>query len=142
MDALNTGSMLTIKKVHWQAMRQDVIDKNPEEACGILAGRNTKSQMLYIVTNELHSPIRFHMSPEEQLAALMDIDECGFEMLAIYHSHPAGPARPSPTDVAEFAYPGVLYLIWVNVSGLWDCFGYEIENGSFRPVRFNVLESE
>jgi proteasome lid subunit RPN8/RPN11 len=37
--------------------------------------------------------------------------EAGEELVAIYHSHPDGPAAPSLTDVVEHEYPGVLYLI-------------------------------
>jgi proteasome lid subunit RPN8/RPN11 len=36
---------------------------------------------------------------------------CDFQPLAIYHSHPAGPLIPSPTDIAEAFYPDSVYII-------------------------------
>jgi len=35
----------------------------------------------------------------------------GLELIAIYHSHPDGPARPSATDVANAYYPDTVQLI-------------------------------
>jgi proteasome lid subunit RPN8/RPN11 len=36
---------------------------------------------------------------------------CDFEPLGIFHSHPAGPPVPSPTDIAEAAYPDSIYVV-------------------------------
>jgi proteasome lid subunit RPN8/RPN11 len=63
------------------------------------------------VENELHSPVRFRMAAQEQLKAFLRFEERGLELVGLFHSHPAGPVHPSPTDLAEFAYPGVLTVI-------------------------------
>jgi proteasome lid subunit RPN8/RPN11 len=63
------------------------------------------------VENELHSPVRFRMAPAEQLKAFYWLEEQNLELSAIFHSHPQGPEHPSETDLADFAYPGVLMLI-------------------------------
>ena len=87
----------------------------PEEACGLLGGLFTEAgvqvQAVLPITNALHSPVRFRMDPEEQLKAFYYLDEHNLELVTIFHSHPAGPEHPSPTDLAEFAYPGVFTLI-------------------------------
>ncbi len=50
------------------------------------------------------------VDPRQQLAVLRTADEAGMEVLAIYHSHPSGPALPSATD-RERAFWRTLYLI-------------------------------
>ncbi|HNT23972.1 MAG TPA: M67 family metallopeptidase [Anaerolineales bacterium] len=92
----------------------------PEEACGLLAGLDGCVQMCYEITNTLHSATRFRMDAQEQVRAFMDFEQRGLELLAIYHSHPAGPLEPSSTDLVEFAYPGVLYLILTLSAGEWQ----------------------
>jgi proteasome lid subunit RPN8/RPN11 len=51
------------------------------------------------------------MDPSEQLAAMVDLEEHGWKLLAIYHSHPHGPQVPSSADVAQAYYPEAAYLI-------------------------------
>ncbi len=97
----------------WQGMLAHVLSCLPEEACGLvgsLPGENTAAVILPI-ENELHSPVRFRMAPAEQLKAFYWLEERGLDLAAIFHSHPRGPRHPSATDLAEFAYPGVLMLI-------------------------------
>lgn len=57
------------------------------------------------------SPARFTMDPAEVLAALREIDERGWWLGGIVHSHPHGPAHPSPTDLREARYPDALTVI-------------------------------
>ncbi len=83
----------------------------PEEACGFLAGTQDTAVAALPVTNGLHSSTRFVMEPLEQLKALQWMEENDLEILAIYHSHPSGPATPSPTDLAEHSYPDALCVI-------------------------------
>jgi hypothetical protein len=58
----------------------------------MLAGREGKTEIVLPVTNVDHSPYRFRMHPAEQVRSLMAIEAMGLELLAIYHSHPEGPA--------------------------------------------------
>jgi proteasome lid subunit RPN8/RPN11 len=51
------------------------------------------------------------MHAQEQVKALLDIDQHGWELIAIYHSHPHGPGEPSERDTKEYSYPGVIYII-------------------------------
>lgn len=51
------------------------------------------------------------MEPTEQLQAIMDLEERGLELLAIYHSHPHGPDVPSSSDVSQAYYPDSFYII-------------------------------
>ena len=111
----------------------------PEEACGLVAGVAGRAQQVIPATNTLHSPVRYRMEPLEQLKAFQRIESSGWELLAIYHSHPAGPSRPSPTDIQEAAYPGVVHLIWSRIDHKWRCKGFIIEMGAVEEVPLKIL---
>lgn len=51
------------------------------------------------------------MEPQEQFKVAKDIREQGLKMLAIYHSHPKSPARPSAEDIRMALTPDVIYVI-------------------------------
>ncbi len=130
---------LYLSAEQWQAMRRHVEACAPREGCGLLLGTNGKVREVIRVTNVERSTVRFRMAPEEQLAAFQRMEETGMEMLAIYHSHPAGPDTPSATDVREAAYP-VVYIIWSFRGGQWRARGFRIEGEEVREVKLVVGE--
>jgi proteasome lid subunit RPN8/RPN11 len=65
----------------------------------------------YPGTNGAASATRYTMPPEEVIAAFVDMRERGWQLGAIVHSHPRGPATPSPTDLREAYYPEALMVI-------------------------------
>ena len=83
----------------------------PEEACGLIGGLDGRAARLYPVENVRHSPVAFEMEPLQQIKAMLAMEAEGLELIAIYHSHPSGPARPSITDVANAYYPDAVQLI-------------------------------
>ncbi len=122
------GSGLILSPELWAQMEADVIAHPDEEACGLVAGQGGNARLVISVTNILHDPHRFRMDPQEELDAFLLIEEKGWEVLAIYHSHPYGISRPSLTDHAELTFPGIIYLIWYQQSGTWQCRGYLMES--------------
>jgi len=105
----------------------------PLEACGLLAGAADVVREVLPVANQIQSPARFRMDPMEQLRAFDWIESHGLELLGIFHSHPAGPDRPSTTDIAEAAYR-VVQVIWSRAQGVWEANGYWIEDGRISDV--------
>ena len=87
----------------------------PLEGVGLLAavdeGAWVRATRFYAGTNVDRSPTRYTMDPAEVLAAFRDIDDSGWRLGAIVHSHPATPAVPSATDLREAHYPEALSLI-------------------------------
>ncbi|MDX1413452.1 MAG: M67 family metallopeptidase [Candidatus Promineifilaceae bacterium] len=83
----------------------------PEEACGLLAGSNGQITHLYIIENILHSPVTFEMNPQQQLNAMLHIENLGLDLFAAYHSHPGGPSKPSETDISQAYYPDLVQII-------------------------------
>lgn len=115
-------------------MRSDVSKRAPEEACGLVAGLGDSSTAVFPITNLLHGQVRYRMDQQEQLAALQWIDDHGWSLLAIYHSHPKGPPGPSRSDIAEITYPGVIYLIWSRWQKEWHCRGFIIQGNEVTEV--------
>ena len=88
----------------------------PNEACGLLAGPVFPSEggvptRFLPLPNAAASPYRYLIDPQEQLRAVLDIDDRGEEVWGIVHSHVASPAVPSDTDVGLAGWPDALYLI-------------------------------
>ena len=127
----------------WQQMRLDVIHRAPEEACGLVAGDIRpdcyQARVVFPITNELHSPVRFRLAGLEHLEAFNQMDAQGQDLVGIYHSHPQGPDEPSPTDIAEAQYPESVYLIWSKTGGEWLCLGYRILDGQLHAVAIIVV---
>lgn len=122
-------------------MRTHVEINAPLEACGLLAGKNDSVEKVFLITNQAQSPVRFRMDPTEQLNALDWIDSNGLELLAIFHSHPAGPETVSVTDIEEAAYP-VVNIIWSRSNGSWQARGFWIEDGHITEVELRITKGE
>lgn len=87
-------------------------DAAPNEACGIIGGKDQRALKIYPLKNTHATPrVNFYADPYELLAAFRDIEANGWEHIAIYHSHPASDAFPSATDLAQAYYPDVAYII-------------------------------
>ena len=93
------------------AIIQHALEDDPDECCGILAGRDGLVTHLYRMTNVEHSPYRYSMDGKEMLQVLNGIDDSGAELMAIYHSHTHSPAYPSDTDVRLATWPEATYLL-------------------------------
>jgi len=128
MNNLITG--LCLRADHWAQMEEDVISKAPEEACGLVGGIRNQAMIVIPITNELHSNVRFRMDPKEEVDAFISIEKQGWEVLAVYHSHPMGINQPSETDLEELSFPGIIYLIWYHQDKKWHCRGFLMQSSS------------
>ncbi len=106
----------------------------PEEACGILGGTGNLAKHVLPVTNELHSPVKFRMVPEEQLKAFIWLEQNGLDMVGYYHSHPAGPDHLSETDLLQFFYPGVALVLIYPENSTWQIKGFIIEDNTIKEI--------
>jgi proteasome lid subunit RPN8/RPN11 len=83
----------------------------PLESCGLLAGSSVSATRFIPITNRLASRTEYDMEPSELISALRDIRSTEEKLLAIVHSHPRGPALPSPRDIERALYPEAAHLI-------------------------------
>ena len=94
------------------AMVQHALEEDPNECCGILAGAGGMVLHHYRITNTEKSPYRYSMDGRELNQVLRELDDYGWEMQVIYHSHTHSPAYPSDTDVRLAAnWPDPYYLL-------------------------------
>jgi proteasome lid subunit RPN8/RPN11 len=107
-----------------EALRQELIEHaqegNPDEVCGMLAGRDGRVEHVFRVRNTadevtadsgvfrdratgIAAPgrraVHYYMDPRDQLRVYNAIDELGLDLIGYYHSHTHSEARPSPTDI-------------------------------------------
>ena len=108
--------MLHIEKRHIDDMTAHALEDDPDECCGILAGKGETISRLYRITNTARSPTRYLMDPKEQLSADRDADLHAVEFLAFYHSHTHSPAYPSQTDVRMAVDGGWLEVYYLLIS--------------------------
>lgn len=124
--ALAKLNPIIIPEQLWLQICSHADGRLPEEACGLLAGNDQRVQEVIPIPNILHSPMRYRMDPADQLRAFQQIEERGFELVGIFHSHPLGPNRPSDTDIAEAYYPESVYVIIYPYETGWKARGFII----------------
>ncbi len=124
----------------FENMRAHVQACLPEEACGLLIGSGELVKFVIPITNELHSPVRFRMAPEEQYKAFLWLEDHALDLLGYYHSHPVGPEHLSQTDVQDFFYPGVVMVLFFNYNSNWQVKGFIIENDAVKEANIEINE--
>jgi len=115
-----------------------VNSQRPLEACGLLAGNDSKVEAVLEVKNQAQSEVRYVMDPIEQLNAFEWIDSNKMDLIGIFHSHPTGPETVSQTDISEAAY-AVVYVILAYVDNSWRARGFWIKDGAATEVTLQVL---
>ena len=84
--------------------------KYPQEACGLLVGHDSAERFI-AMDNALASSTAYEIDPAQLISVLRDLRSEGERLVAIYHSHPRGPARPSATDIERAYYTEAAHLI-------------------------------
>ena len=128
--------MLALGKNFREQIVSHALNDDPDECCGILAGRDSKVSKLYRMTNVDHSPYRYNMDPKELYNIYNEIDNDGLEIVGIYHSHTHSEAYPSDTDVRLVTWPDASYIL----VSLMNKKNPEVR--AFRIVDGNITEEE
>jgi len=112
----------------------------PMEGCGLLAGEDGRVQSYYPIDNRLKSATAFEMEPAQLIAAFMAFEGAGHRLLAIYHSHPNGPALPSATDIVQANYPeAVQIIVSFEEPDTPQVGAFQIVDGRVSPVTLIVV---
>lgn len=90
---------------------QHALDDNPNEACGLIAGRGNEAVRSYRAINREASPVRYDIEPADLLRLFRQMDQDGLEHIGIYHSHTHTQAYPSATDIRLAFYPEAFYVL-------------------------------
>jgi proteasome lid subunit RPN8/RPN11 len=103
--------MIRIPKSIYLKMVEHAKRECPLECCGILGGKDHTVEKGFELQNTEKSPVRYFMSPQEQLKVFEEIEKDAMEMVAIYHSHTHTIPFPSETDVKLAFYPEISSII-------------------------------
>ncbi len=104
-----------------ETMLQAARAAGPEECCGLIVGTlDPAPRALRLVPSQnTHPEPRrfFEIDPKVQFDTLRRLRQSGETILGHYHSHPAGPARPSARDLAEANDPDLAWLVIDPLAG-------------------------
>jgi proteasome lid subunit RPN8/RPN11 len=96
-----------------RALVRQARQERPRECCGFLVGAAARAQFAVPMRNIAEGRSLYRIDP----AAHIDLRRVlrqftpPLEIIGVYHSHPAGDAVPSPTDLSEAMYSNWFYVI-------------------------------
>lgn len=134
--------MLTIPKPIHDEMVALARTAAPLEACGILSGIDGYVQTHHPMTNADASAEHYSLIPEEQFAVAKAIRNAGETLLAVWHSHPATPARPSGEDIRLAVAPGVLHVILSVAGSKPEMRAFLIDDGKAEAAPITITKKE
>jgi proteasome lid subunit RPN8/RPN11 len=103
---------------------------HPDEACGVIAGRDGVATRLFEMANADRSPTGFTFDSAEWLSVYRAVDDADEDLLAVYHSHTMTEAYPSRTDIRWSATAGFPHWLLVSTrSAELELRSYTIEDG-------------
>ncbi len=109
--------MLRLTRAVYDAAIDHAREGAPAEVCGVLGGdRGPRSRVRTLRRAENVADVphtEYRIDPTAQLALMEEIEADGEAVVGFYHSHPRGPAAPSPTDRRCATWTGRYYVIVV-----------------------------
>ncbi len=127
-------------KNHIDILKKHSKEKEPNESCAILFGKNENERFLirdiFLTDNIEESPVSFTISNDELIKAYGQAEKKNLDVIGIFHSHPESAAYPSITDQK---YMEINSVPWVIFSNIMDEFrGYILESAVI-PIVVRVL---
>ena len=104
--------MIELDGVFFKEIAEQGLREFPNECCGVIAaGADGAPVKVFPMTNADSSPVTYRLDGREQLHVFDELDDRGWTLWAIYHSHTHSEAYPSETDVRLAFYPEARYLL-------------------------------
>jgi proteasome lid subunit RPN8/RPN11 len=103
--------MSELDGVFYKEIVEQGLREFPNECCGVIAAADGVPVKVFAMTNADASPVTYRLDGMEQLRVFDEIDEQGWELWAIYHSHTHSEAYPSETDRRLAFYPDARYML-------------------------------
>lgn len=111
----------------------------PNEACGVLAAKDGSVVHCFTMQNASASPVRYSLDPKEQFRVYREIEEKGWRLGGVFHSHTRTEAYPSPTDI-RLAAEEVPYVIVSLASDPPSIRAYEIKKANWTDEEGEIDE--
>ena len=111
--------MIQIDRGLFDEMVEHGLAAFPNEACGLLAGKEGRPVKFFPMVNADASSVTYRFDAGENVRVLNELDDERWDQLAIFHTHTHSEAYPSPTDrekalwgdTGEPSFPDSYYLI-------------------------------
>lgn len=118
-----------------QAIVRHARAERPKECCGFLVGTRGRVRFAVAATNVAAGKTKYRIDDawHVELRRTLRRFSPPLEIVGVYHSHPSGDARPSPTDLAEAFYPDWTHVIVGMKRGI-SIRAYRIQAGRAEPV--------
>lgn len=135
---------ICISRALLDAIIADARSDAARERCGLLTGVAGAITGFLPAANVHRDPARhFELDPAVLLAAHRAARDGSPALIGHYHSHPNGPARPSPADAAAADEEGRLWLIvGSNEARAWRSIAGGVHLGRFGPVELEIVAPE
>jgi proteasome lid subunit RPN8/RPN11 len=101
--------MTQLDGVFYKEIVEQALREFPNEACGLIAAEAGVPVKVFPMTNA--DPATYRLDGKEQLHVFDELDERGWDLWGIYHSHTHSEAYPSETDRRLAFYPDSRYLV-------------------------------
>jgi len=102
---------MQLDRIFFDEMVEHGLAAFPNESCGLLAGKEGRPVKFFPMANRDASPVTYRLDPREQLKVFDEMDEQGWDLLGIFHTHTHSEAYPSETDRGQAFYPEAEYLV-------------------------------
>lgn len=120
---------------------QHALDDRPNEACGLLVGKDQRVQQIIPTPNTSNDPQRrFSIAPSALAQHLPTIEAQGLTLIGFYHSHPKGDPIPSQTDIYESHYPNVIHLIVGLKSDIPKLSAWQIDGTRVDSITLHISD--
>ncbi|HEY7282681.1 MAG TPA: M67 family metallopeptidase [Actinomycetota bacterium] len=103
--------MIELERSHYDEIVAHCQAEYPNEACGLVAGKEGIAVRVIPMRNADASPATYRLDAKEQFDVFAAMDDEGLEVYGIFHSHTHSEAFPSATDRRQALYPESRYLI-------------------------------
>lgn len=121
------------------ALLREAQQRLPDEACGLIAGKDGRVHRIVTIDNVAATPARqFRMDGQQLVRSILDFERKGLHLYAIWHSHPCGKPVPSASDIREASWPEACQLIVGLGKSSPQLAAWKIEDASVTRVPLHV----
>ena len=131
--------MLTIPKSIVEEIYAQAKAEAPLEACGYLGGKDGVVSVRYPLYNIDQSTEHFSFDPKDQFKVVKEARANGIDLIAVYHSHPETPARPSEEDIKLAYDPSISYVIASLAEDQEDIKAFRIKSGTVGKEELQII---
>ena len=130
---------MKISRPLYDEMVSHALAEAPNECCGMVASVDGEAVRVFAAVNAAASPLRYEIDGAEQYRIQSQIEDQGWDLGAIYHSHTRSAPYPSQTDINLAFYPDSVYLIIGVVGPQPEVRAFRIVERTVEEVALSVV---